>query len=248
MHRGKDTVIVKGIVVSLYDFTAEAVIPWAQAGYECHCWDIKHDGMRVDVDGGGCIKLLNADLQDRWNIYELIRTYATRDVVFGMAFPVCTDLAVSGAKHFAAKAKVDPMFQSKAVSYAVWAANMFEALQVPYFLENPVSVLATKWGPPDYYFHPYEYGGYIENFEAVHPRWPQYIPPFDAYSKKTCLWTSDDFIMPEKKPIHCDDYGKSPLHKKLGGKSERTKMIRSATPRGFAKAVFLANVPAEGEA
>jgi hypothetical protein len=28
---------------------------------------------------------------------------------------------------------------------------------------------------------------------------------------------------------------------KLGGKSQRTKDIRSATPRGFAKAVYAAN-------
>ena len=33
----------------------------------------------------------------------------------------------------------------------------------------------------------------------------------------------------------------SPVAGKTGGKSLRTKNIRSATPRGFAKAVFLAN-------
>ena len=33
----------------------------------------------------------------------------------------------------------------------------------------------------------------------------------------------------------------SPVAGKTGGKSARTKNIRSATPRGFAKAVFLAN-------
>ena len=30
-------------------------------------------------------------------------------------------------------------------------------------------------------------------------------------------------------------------HKKLGGKSERTKNIRSATPRGFSQAVYEVN-------
>lgn len=30
---------------------------------------------------------------------------------------------------------------------------------------------------------------------------------------------------------------------KLGGKSQRTKDIRLATPRGFARAVYLANAP-----
>ena len=29
-------------VVSLYDFTGEALRPWAEAGYECHAYDIQH--------------------------------------------------------------------------------------------------------------------------------------------------------------------------------------------------------------
>ena len=48
------------------------------------------------------------------------------------------------------------------------------------------------------------------------------------------------FIEPIAKPVACDA-GYSDQHKKLGGKSLKTKNIRSATPRGFAKAVFIAN-------
>jgi len=40
---------------------------------------------------------------------------------------------------------------------------------------------------------------------------------------------------------HCESFGKSTQWGKLGGKSVKTKNIRSATPRGFAKAVALAN-------
>jgi len=29
-------------VVSLYDFTGEALRPWAEAGYQCHAYDIQH--------------------------------------------------------------------------------------------------------------------------------------------------------------------------------------------------------------
>ena len=72
--------------------------------------------------------------------------------------------------------------------------------------------------------------------------YPEYIKPRDAYPKKTCLWTGGEFVMPEKMPVDISP-GYSDQHKKLGGKSERTKNIRSATPRGFAKAVFLANAP-----
>ena len=73
--------------------------------------------------------------------------------------------------------------------------------------------------------------------DDVHPTYPEYIKPRDAYPKKTCIWASDDFVMPGKKYVEVDE-GYSEQHKKLGGKSLKTKNIRSATPRGFAQAVF----------
>jgi hypothetical protein len=89
-------------------------------------------------------------------------------VAFGMAFPVCTDMAVSGAAWFEKKRQANPSFQDEAVSYAVWCAKLFNSLHIPFFVENPISVLATKWRKPDYKFHPYEYGGYIPEAEAEH--------------------------------------------------------------------------------
>jgi len=58
--------------------------------------------------------------------------------------------------------------------------------------------------------------------------------------------------MPEKKPVNYVNVkmnrakkGKgenfSPVLAKTGGKSQRTKTIRSATPRGFAQAVYSQN-------
>jgi hypothetical protein len=47
--------------------------------------------------------------------------------------------------------------------------------------------------------------------------------------------------MPAKDPVACENYGSSTQHRKLGGKSMKTKNIRSATPRGFAEAVYQAN-------
>ena len=168
---------------------------------------------------------------------ELRYTYKKLNVVFGMAFPVCTDMAVSGAAHFKRKAELDPLFQTKAVEYAVLCAQLFIALGVPFFVEHPVSVLATKWRKPDHSFHPYEYGGYIPDREAEHPVWPEYIAPKDAYPKKTCLWTGNGFRMPFKHGVEPEE-GHSRQHLKLGGKSQKTKNIRSATPRGFARAVW----------
>ena len=232
--------MTKGIVISLYDFTGEALKPWAEAGYTCYAFDIQHNKEEVVLDhfdGGGILRYAYADLHDYATIVELKHVFEGVNVVFGMAFPVCTDMAVSGARHFKSKAKRDPLFQTKAVSHAMRCAELFDALGIPYFIENPVSVLATKWRKPDHSFHPYEYGEYLSDADAVHPRWPDYIAERDAYTKKTCLWTGNGFRMPTKIPT-CKPTGYSTQHLKLGGKSQRTKDIRSATPRGFAKAVY----------
>ena len=54
------------------------------------------------------------------------------------------------------------------------------------------------------------------------------------------LWTGNGFVLPQPHPVlpTGDD---NPGWAKLGGKSARTKHIRSLTPRGFARAVYLAN-------
>jgi hypothetical protein len=226
--------MTKGIVLSLYDFTGEALKPWAEAGYECYAFDIQHKGW---TNGEDDINYIKMDLHNINNIETLRSWFSEENVVFGMAFPVCTDLAVSGAAHFKAKAARDPEFQIKASNHARWCASLFDALNVPYFIENPVSRLSTLWRKPNYSFHPYEYGEYIPDSEAEHPRWPDYIAPKDGYTKKTCLWTGGGFRMPHRLPT-CKPTGYSTQHLKLGGKSQRTKDIRSATPRGFARAVY----------
>ena len=104
----------------------------------------------------------------------------------------------------------------------------------------PRSVLSTFWRKPNHSFEPFEYGQYIPDDQAKHPRWPEYIAEKDAYPKTTYLWTGGGWIMPEKRPVHVEP-GYSDQFKKLGGKSMKTKNIRSATPRGFAIANFLAN-------
>ena len=106
-------------------------------------------------------------------------------------------------------------------------------------MENPVSVISTMWRKPDYKFDPFEYGGYLPE-DDNHPIYPEHIKPRDAYPKKTCIWSGNGFIMPEKIKVNVAP-GFSDQHKRLGGKSLKTKNIRSATPRGFATAVFSAN-------
>ena len=151
-----------------------------------------------------------------------------------VSFAPCTDLAVSGAAHFAKKAIINPNFQIEALELA----RLANKWKVPYCVENPVSKLATLWRPPDYRFNPCDYAGYCPS--GPHPEFPDIIPEQDRYNKKTCLWSGYGFTMPEVKHLPPIDHD-NPGHVKLGGKSAKTKYIRSLTPRGFAKAIYVAN-------
>jgi hypothetical protein len=229
---------MKTVVISLFDLTGTMVRPWAAAGYECHCYDLQHETTRFEPVGNGGIYYHPWDAED--GIDLIAARFGSSEVAMVFSFTPCTDVAVAGARHFAAKLAADPDCHNRAVRWARLAERLATLLRVPFMVENPVSMLATLWRKSDHQFHPSDYGGYIPEAEAAHPLWPEIIPPRDAYTKKTCLWTSKGFVMPEKLPV--ERVGNC-FHgwKLLGGKSLRTKNIRSATPRGFARAVFLAN-------
>nr|WP_294850009.1 hypothetical protein [uncultured Sphingomonas sp.] len=241
------------IVISFFDYTAIAVRPWAEAGFDVYCYDLQHEGLRRERVGFGSISYVHADLsRGSGDWYRIVSTHARSNVAFVFGFPPCTDLAVSGARHFASKRAANPMFQHDAVAMAKEVEVAAFALNAPYLVENPVSVLATMWRKPDHTFNPCDYGGYLPE-DHSHPLWPEYIPARDAYTKRTCLWTGNGFVMPEQSPVEpiILSYTRkdgsvtkgSPQWGKLGGKSLKTKNIRNATPCGFALAVFRWNCP-----
>jgi hypothetical protein len=234
-------------VISLYDYTGDALRPWAEAGYECFAYDIQHDNS-TPTDYG--INYIHADLYDPQTLLDILATHCSK-AFFMSAFPPCTDLSSAGARWWKDKEKEDPYFQITATRHVTNCDHLGKALNVPYYIENPVGALSRIWRKADFTFNPYEYGGYLPK-DDTHPDWPDVIPPRDAYRKRTCLWTGGYFNMPDTRPVDPVNVvlnrkdpkkGKnfSPIHAKTGGKSLKTKNIRSATPRGFAKAVFLAN-------
>lgn len=138
------------------------------------------------------------------------------------AFPPCTHLAVSGARWFKGKGMGALI---EALSIVEACREICESSGAPWMIENPVSTLATYWRKPDHTFHPWEY----TSFELG-----------DAYTKKTCLWTGNGFVMPAAAPavgVQPDDR----IHK--APPSDDRADFRSATPMGFARAVFQANAP-----
>ena len=135
-----------------------------------------------------------------------------------LAAPPCTHLAASGARWWKDKGD-DALVEGVSL---VDACLRFVAVCSPVWwaLENPVGRLRTYLGPPRLIFNPCDYG--------------------DPYTKRTCLW--GEFQIPYKTPV-------KPLRvcsqgswvQKLGGKSERTKELRSITPPGFAREFFRTN-------
>lgn len=227
-------------VISLFDLTGEAVKPWAEAGYDCFLFDIQHT---EDVILHGRCSVVGGDAST-WT-EEIAHIFAAYDVAMIFGFPPCTDLAVSGARHFATKAEANPNYLKEAMSLVYLVRDIGEQYGVPYMIENPVSRISSQWRKPDYMFNPCDFGGYLPEDDTS--PYPSVIPARDAYTKKTCLWTGNGFVMPEAQGVEPEKFqdrngmNYSGPAFKLGGKSLRTKNIRSATPRGFARAVFLAN-------
>ena len=80
-----------------------------------------------------------------------------------IAFPPCTHLAVSGAKHF--KQKIADGRQQAGIDFFM---QMINAPIPRIAVENPIGIMSTHYDKPTQIIHPYNFG--------------------DPYSKSTCLW------------------------------------------------------------
>lgn len=134
-----------------------------------------------------------------------------------IAHPPCTHLAVSGAKHFAAK-QADGR-QQEALEFV---RMLMDAPIQRICIENPVSIISTQIRKPDQIVQPYMFG--------------------DEATKTTCLWLKDLPLLMATNVV-----GKGARHVTKGGNSlpkwynlppspERAK-IRSRTFPGFALAM-----------
>lgn len=211
------------IAIFLCDITGKMAEPWAAAGYHCILVDPQH---RIGANTDGLITRVGhiIDHPVTWKVIG--DAIQTGRVVFVAGFPPCTDLAVSGARWFEAKRQADPAVQFKAM-HVVWQCQIIgELAGAPWFAENPVSQISSLWRKPDYSFNPSDFTGHCAN---------------DNYTKKTCLWTGGGFVMP--KPYRDETLGKPDNRIHFASPGPERANFRSATPMGFAMAVFLENAP-----
>ena len=205
---------------SLFDYTGVMAKPWLEAGYECHLFDIQHPMKQSTRDDGMITHNFDLEAPDL-RLFEIL---AGEGVAFISCFPPCTDLSISGARWMKGKGL---RALARSIDYFATSAEVCELLGAPYLIENPRSTISTYWRSPDHTFHPCHYSGYAHGDEM--------------YTKETNLWTGNGFVMPPKQMVNdlFDEPDKTYIHHQSPG-PERAN-IRSATPMGFAKAVYLFN-------
>ncbi|UGO53138.1 putative C-5 cytosine DNA methylase [Klebsiella phage vB_KaeD_HazelMika] len=227
---------MKKVVWSLFDGSGIMGLPWATAGYQVYCFNAdsgNHGEYEVKMKHEN-LHYVNMWIDKDFQIKCGLLGIPEPGIIFG--FPDCTLFAHSGAKHFR---------EEDELAYALENAKIVKALGesfgVPWMIENPVGKLSNPdmMGKPNFYFHPRDFGYYVNADEGS---WHPKMPLRDGYTKKTCIWCGEGFEQPKKMELP-DDEG---IHffwgwKFLGGKSAKTKQLRSLTPRGFARAVFQAN-------
>ena len=124
-----------------------------------------------------------------------------------IAHPPCTHLAVSGARHFAAKQASG--VQQEALDFV---QKLLEAPIPRIAVENPVSIISTRIRKPAQIIQPWQYG--------------------HGETKATCLWLKN---LPLLTPTNIVEGREARIHK-LPPSVDRWK-IRSTTYQGIADAM-----------
>ena len=244
-------------LLSLFDYSGNWSGHYADNGWDVLMVDAKHQGnpfawITDALEFNTCEFMLENEIEADGLI----------------AAPPCTDFAGSGARWWPGKDTSGATDLSLQLIYQV--LHVVDFLKPDFWvLENPVGRLnklipeawesfdGVKLGKPQY-FNPCDYAGYLDlssddldylaeidkkDGQGITREDWNHIIKCNAYTKKTGLW--GEFTMPEKKPIKPvkaggPTIGYSALNR-LGGKSEKTKELRSVTPDGFSRAFYQAN-------
>lgn len=208
------------ILLSFFDFTGNWSEPFANDDeWKVLKFDIKNGQNIIDFNPA---KFMSDYLHSNYK-------YTIPEIGLLFAVP-CTDYALSGSRHFKQKdidgrTDASQILVEKTKEIIDWFQES-GCLRF-WVIENPMTRIHTlnPWmGKVKFKFNPCDFAGY--GFEN------------ERYNKAT--WLFGDFKNPIKKRIEPLEKA-NPGWKKLGGKSERTKELRSITPIGFSLAFYLSN-------
>ena len=214
----------KKAAIFICDLTGIMAEPWAEAGCTCICVDLQHSVRATrakrhvvkSFPSGGEIHFVYGDARS-WKPSMFDKNFhSIYKICFVACFPVCTNLAGSGAQDWPLKGLAmltdGLMLFNSCEQIADWSG-------APYCVENPVGTIPAHHRKPDYYFHPWFWG--------------------DLYTKKTCLWAGNGFIMPKADYITKPDGTMQKIWLASPGQNRANE--RSETPAGFARMVFEVN-------
>lgn len=169
--------------------------------------------VRAGHDAMSCDLLPSETMRpDGWDGHyqgDVLQLLADRNYEFDLmiAHPPCTDLAVSGARHFAAK-RADGRQQA--------ALDFVRALMdapIPRIcIENPISIISSQIRKPDQIIQPWQFG--------------------HGETKATCLWLKG---LPKLQPTNIVDGREARIHR-MAPSPTRWKE-RSKTYQGIADAM-----------
>ncbi len=97
-----------------------------------------------------------------WHLQQDVTELLSEHWDLVISFPPCTDLAVSGARHF--ERKITDGSQQKSIDFFMMFANY----PGPIAIENPIGIMSGKYRKPDQIIQPWQFG--------------------DKAQKSTCLW------------------------------------------------------------
>ena len=168
-------------------------------GHEAYSCDI------IECSGG----------HPEWHIMKDVREVLNDTWDMIIAFPPCTDLAVSGAAWFEEKRK-DGRQQASIDFFMMFANHPCQRIAI----ENPVGIMSSIWRKPDQIIQPYQFG--------------------HKEQKKTCLWLKGLPMLEETKNVYSammelPRNQRERLHYLPPG-PDRAK-LRSKTFPGIAKAI-----------
>ena len=151
--------------------------------------------------------LLPTDNPHGWHIQGDVLALLGQGWDLMIAHPPCTHLAVSGARHFAAKRESG--VQQEALDFV----RALLAAPIPRIaLENPISIISSQIRKPDQVIQPWQFG--------------------HGETKATCLWLKG---LPKLRPTNIVDGREARVHR-MPPSPDRWK-LRSTTYAGIADAM-----------
>lgn len=184
---------------------------------------------KLGYDAYSCDLLPCSGEHPEWHLQEDVIPLLKQKWDLIIAFPPCTDLAVSGARHFEKKRANGT--QQKSIEFFM---QFVDANCDHIAIENPIGIMSKIYRKPDQIIQPWQFG--------------------DKAQKSTCLWLKN---LPKLEPTDIVDKGdffewrdektgklkKQPLwiyEAQLNSKTpEQRRTLRSKTFPGIAKAMAM---------